>query len=99
MPSQKRLALFLDGTWNTVDDDTNVWRLKALCTADTDQLCYYSAGVGTTLGDRFMGGVFGSGLDDEVIRAYQWLVERYAPEDRLFIFGLWRSGAPESSNG
>ena len=25
---RKRVALFLDGTWNTVNDNTNVWRLK-----------------------------------------------------------------------
>jgi hypothetical protein len=24
---KKRLALFLDGTWNDTDDNTNVWRL------------------------------------------------------------------------
>jgi uncharacterized protein (DUF2235 family) len=27
---QKRLALFLDGTWNSVDSNTNVWRMRAL---------------------------------------------------------------------
>ena len=26
----KRLALFLDGTWNVVSDNTNVWRLRSL---------------------------------------------------------------------
>jgi hypothetical protein len=30
VPPQKRLAVFLDGTWNTVNDNTNVWRLKSL---------------------------------------------------------------------
>jgi uncharacterized protein (DUF2235 family) len=36
---KKRLALFLDGTWNTVNDNTNVWRLKALCASrSTDGL-------------------------------------------------------------
>lgn len=30
-PKRKRIAVFLDGTWNTVGDNTNVWRLKALC--------------------------------------------------------------------
>ena len=30
-PTKKRLALFLDGTWNTVSSNTNVWRLKSLC--------------------------------------------------------------------
>ena len=90
MPSPKRLALFLDGTWNTGYDDTNVWRMKALCTADADQLCYYSAGVGTAFGVKLIGGMFGWGLDDEVIRAYEWIVERYKPDDRLFIFGFSR---------
>lgn len=90
MPDPKRLALFLDGTWNTVDDDTNVWRLKSLCTADSEQACYYSAGVGTAYGERLFGGMFGYGLDNEVIRAYQWLVENYTPNDRVFIFGFSR---------
>jgi len=90
MPISKRLALFLDGTWNTVDDDTNVWRLKSLCATGADQVCYYSAGVGTAYGQRLAGGMFGWGLDDEVIRAYQWLVEHYSPDDQLFIFGFSR---------
>jgi uncharacterized protein (DUF2235 family) len=90
MSGGKRIALFLDGTWNTVDDDTNVWRLKSLCAADADQICYYSAGVGTLFGQRLIGGMFGYGLDDEVIRAYQWLVQNYAADDRIYIFGFSR---------
>jgi len=90
MTGGKRKALFLDGTWNTVDDDTNVWRLKSLCAADADQVCYYSQGVGTTSGTRLIGGMFGYGLDDEVICAYQWLVQNYVPDDRIFIFGFSR---------
>lgn len=31
--TRKRVAQFLDGTWNTVGDNTNVWRLEALCAA------------------------------------------------------------------
>ena len=31
MAGNKRIALFLDGTWNNVRDNTNVWRLKSLC--------------------------------------------------------------------
>src|SRR6266498_3071144 len=52
--SKKRLALFLDGTWNTVDDNTNVWRLKSLCSpkgADgSTQLAHYEIGVSGALG-------------------------------------------------
>lgn len=91
---KKRLALFLDGTWNTVNDNTNVWRLKALCASrSTDglaQAVYYSAGVGTQFGDRFRGGMFGYGLNDEIIAAYEWLVGEYNDGDELFIFGFSR---------
>jgi Uncharacterized alpha/beta hydrolase domain (DUF2235) len=63
---QKRLAIFLDGTWNSVDSNTNVWRMRALtATKSKDrkpQLVYYSVGV-----NGFMGGVFGQGLDDNMV--------------------------------
>ena len=37
-----------------------------------------------------MGGMFGYGLDEEVIQAYQWLIENYAHDDHIFIFGFSR---------
>ncbi len=86
----KRIALFLDGTWNTVNDNTNVWRMKSLCAVNADQVCYYSAGVGTQRGEKVSGGMFGYGLDDEVIRAYEWLIENYNLEDHIYIFGFSR---------
>lgn len=93
-PPRKRLALFLDGTWNTVSDNTNVWRLKALCAergADgSRQAAYYSKGVGTTFGEKVRGGMFGYGLDKAVTEAYAWLVETYEPGDEIFIFGFSR---------
>lgn len=90
MPDNRRIVLFLDGTWNTVNDDTNVWRLKALCDVDSQQIAYYSKGVGTERGERLTGGFFGYGLDEEVIQAYQWLIEQYRVNDRIFIFGFSR---------
>jgi uncharacterized protein (DUF2235 family) len=90
MADGRRLALFLDGTWNTVNDDTNVWRMKSLCAVNAEQICYYSPGVGTSFGDRVIGGMFGYGLDDEVIDAYQWLMENYELGDHIFIFGFSR---------
>jgi uncharacterized protein (DUF2235 family) len=90
MSDGTRIALFLDGTWNTLNDNTNVWRMKSLCRVGADQLCYYSAGVGTQRGERLRGGMFGYGLDDEVIDAYEWLMEHYDPGDRVFIFGFSR---------
>ena len=90
MSDVKRIALFLDGTWNTVDDNTNVWRMKSLCAKSSEQLVYYSAGVGTQTGERITGGMFGIGINEEVINAYQWLVENYEANARLFIFGFSR---------
>ena len=90
MPENKKIALFLDGTWNTVENNTNVWRLKSLSALDPSQVSYYSAGVGTQFGDRYRGGLLGWGLDEEVIQAYEWLVENYNPGDRIFLFGFSR---------
>jgi uncharacterized protein (DUF2235 family) len=90
MPGKKRIALFLDGTWNTVQNNTNVWRAKSLCVTNAEQISYYSQGVGTLFGQRFMGGAFGYGLDAEIINAYEWLIENYNDGDEIFIFGFSR---------
>jgi uncharacterized protein (DUF2235 family) len=93
-PSKKRVAVFLDGTWNTVNDNTNVWRLKSLLAPKgkdaVEQLPYYGTGVGTAFGERLRGGMFGYGLNEEIIRAYEWLIDRYNSGDELFIFGFSR---------
>ena len=90
MAARKCLALFLDGTWNTTHDNTNVWRLKSLCQQSAAQLVYYSAGVGTQRGEKITGGAFGIGINEEVIAAYDWLVENYEADDQIFIFGFSR---------
>ena len=90
MTDVKRIALFLDGTWNNVDDNTNVWRMKSLCAKSSEQIVYYSAGVGTQSGEHISGGMFGIGINEEVINAYEWLVEHYEPDAQLFIFGFSR---------
>lgn len=93
-PGRARLALFLDGTWNTLDDNTNVWRLKALTAKRGNdglrQLTYYSRGVGTSSKEKVRGGVLGVGIERNVSRAYEWLVETYEPGDEIFIFGFSR---------
>ena len=86
---QKRLAIFLDGTWNSVESNTNVWRMRALCAAKSKdgrpQLIYYEVGV-----NGFLGGVFGQGLDENIRLAYEWLIENYNDGDEIFIFGFSR---------
>jgi uncharacterized protein (DUF2235 family) len=93
-PKKKRIAVFLDGTWNTVNDNTNVWRLRALCAPrsmdGSVQCSYYDAGVGTSFGEIVRGGWLGIGVNENVIDAYQWLIENYNPGDEIFIFGFSR---------
>ena len=86
----KRLAIFLDGTWNTLRNDTNVWRLKSLTAETTDQRVYYSQGVGTRRGEVARGGVAGWGIDDEIIEAYTWLIQNFDEGDEIFIVGFSR---------
>lgn len=85
----KRLVIFLDGTWNNVQSNTNVWRMRALCAPQDEegmpQLVYYSIGV-----NGFLGGVFGQGVDENIRLAYEWLVENYNPGDEIFVFGFSR---------
>jgi uncharacterized protein (DUF2235 family) len=91
---KKRLALFLDGTWNVVNDNTNIWRLRSLFTpVSTDgckQRAYYSSGLGTKFGERVRGGMFGRGIDTAITSGYEWLAANYEPGDEIFIFGFSR---------
>ena len=86
---KKRLAVFLDGTWNSVNSNTNVWRMRALCAAKSKdgrpQLVYYEVGV-----NGFVGGIFGQGLDENIRLAYEWLIENYNEGDEILIFGFSR---------
>lgn len=91
--TKRRLALFLDGTWNTVASATNVSLLHGLV-ADADgeiaQLRYYDPGVGTGRLQGFRGGAFGFGLGRNVVEAYEWLVRNYRRGDEIYIFGFSR---------
>jgi uncharacterized protein (DUF2235 family) len=93
-PRKKRVALYLDGTWNQVSDNTNVWRFRALFSPVSSDGCeqraYYSSGLGTKFGEKVRGGMFGTGTDDAITSAYEWLIENYEPGDDIFIFGFSR---------
>jgi uncharacterized protein (DUF2235 family) len=90
----KRIALFLDGTWNRPDDNTNVWRSKLLLSErdaiGNEQRAYYGVGVGTKRFERVRGGAFGEGLDANIRSAYQWLMSVYEEGDKIYLFGFSR---------
>jgi uncharacterized protein (DUF2235 family) len=87
--SRKRIAIFLDGTWNDTKSNTNVWRLAALCAGQgsdgAPQVAYYSVGV-----NGIAGGMLGKGVAANIVDAYEWLVGQYNPDDEIFIFGFSR---------
>jgi uncharacterized protein (DUF2235 family) len=92
--AKKRLAVFLDGTWNDPTDNTNVWRLKTLVAPrgedGVEQLAYYDAGVGTGRFEKLRGGIGGYGLSRNIREAYRWLIEHHNEGDEIFIFGFSR---------
>lgn len=85
----RRLAVFLDGTWNAVGTNTNVWRLRSLLAERDDdgieQQRYYDVGV-----NGAVGGAWGKGLSENVQEAYNWLVDNYDEGDQIYIFGFSR---------
>jgi uncharacterized protein (DUF2235 family) len=100
----KRIVILADGTWMTVKNDTNVWKMRNLIPAvgsdGVQQLVRYNRGVGAGLGlDRLLGGAFGTGLSREVMDCYRILVERYEPGDELYFFGYSRGAFTVRSLG
>lgn len=92
---KKRLAIFLDGTWNTPDDATSVHQLhhrtvNGAAPDGVEQRTFYRTGVGTKWSERFRGGAFGAGLSKNVLAGYRWLVENYTEGDDVFLFGFSR---------
>ncbi len=97
----KRLTVFLDGTWQKLDqpDPTNIAKL-AQSVAHTDskgieQIVYYDRGVGADslthkAQRRILSGITGAGLEDALMNAYLFLSWNYTTGDEIYIFGFSR---------
>jgi hypothetical protein len=100
----KKLVVFLDGTANTKDSRTNIWRLytyavKAACEGKPVVPRYFR-GVGTDRFNMIRGGVMGNGIDELIQSAYLHLAEVYRPGDQIFLFGFSRGAyAARALNG
>ena len=96
----KNIVVCCDGTGNeSGPHNTNVVKLYEAIVRDANQVAFYDPGVwtfgvfGWSLGRRVairMGQVFGAGLQQSVEDAYRYLMDRYEPDDRLFLFGFSR---------
>jgi uncharacterized protein (DUF2235 family) len=100
----KRLVVCADGTWNDrdqVDKTTNKRRPTNVTKAaravlpraanGVDQVVFYHDGIGTSGGmDKYTGGAFGRGIEDNVRNLYRFIVYNYESGDELFFFGFSR---------
>jgi uncharacterized protein (DUF2235 family) len=98
----KNIVVCCDGTNNEiVGDQTNVLRLYRMVSQDAEQVGFYDPGVGTKadptalwwwnrrLIKKFDAAV-GEGIRANVLDAYRFLVEKYQPDDNIFLFGFSR---------
>jgi uncharacterized protein (DUF2235 family) len=99
----KRIAIFCDGTWNTPDESkdgrlcqTNIVKMaNALSPASLDgktQLLYYDTGIGSegSLIERIYDGATGTGISENILQAYRFIINNYDKGDELYFFGFSR---------
>ncbi|MGE7955392.1 DUF2235 domain-containing protein [Pseudomonas sp. NPDC089530] len=99
----RKLVVLLDGTENTKEDNTNIWRLYNLALQQAKDgarvIPYYDKGVSTSATTPF-GAVFGSGVSLNIRQAYRFLIEAYRPGDEIYLFGFSRGAfTARSLNG
>ncbi len=96
----KNIIICCDGTGNEYGQhNTNVVKLYEAIVRDANQIAFYDPGVGTfsilgrELGRRVgivLGKAFGAGVQQNIEDAYRYLMDRYEPEDKVFLFGFSR---------
>ena len=96
----KNIIICCDGTGNEYGDrNTNVVGLYQSLIRDQDQIAFYDPGVGTfdilgkTIGNKIgimLGKGFGWGLQKNIEDAYMYLMNRYWPGDKVYLFGFSR---------
>lgn len=99
----KNIIICCDGTSNDFgDNNSNVVKLFSLLEKNTErQVVYYDPGVGTpSTYDAFnpitkklkyvLGMAFGYGLSENIMEAYQFLMENYEEGDQVYLFGFSR---------
>ena len=97
------LLVFLDGTANSKESESNIWRMYnrsvLQATRGFPVIPYYDRGVGTGY-QLFSGSVYGAGAEENIRQAYRFLMETYKPGDQVFIFGFSRGAfTARSLNG
>jgi uncharacterized protein (DUF2235 family) len=98
----KNIVICLDGTGNEFGlNNSNVVKLYQTLKSDSAQLAYYHPGLGT-MGSpgawsklaawwtKVLGQAIGFGLAETIGDAYQFLMNNFEEDDRVYIFGFSR---------
>ena len=92
------IVICADGTWNRPEDDlekdyaTNVLKLARAIRPKSrglKQHVFYDWGVGSYY-SQFGGGITGSGIQKNIVDAYRYIVQNYAANDKIYLFGFSR---------
>ena len=93
----KRLIVCCDGTWQKLSNiyPTNVIKItqgiKPLAKDNTPQIVFYDEGIGTgNTVDKYVGGAFGKGIDQNIQDAYRFLCLNYDSGDEIYLYGFSR---------
>ena len=88
----KRIIYCADGTWDTPDKHTNVYKLYKAAMTNSEQLPIYSDGVGANCDplSALEGGAFGLGLWQKIKDGYTKIAHVYEQGDSLYLFGFSR---------
>jgi uncharacterized protein (DUF2235 family) len=97
MAESRNLVVGCDGTWNDTGGPTQTNVAKILnALLKKNQVQHYEEGVGTAYMEALPGGIYGKGLDRQILGGYRFLRRRFsdtewATEDnKVFIFGFSR---------
>jgi uncharacterized protein (DUF2235 family) len=88
----KRIIFCADGTWDSAQNDTNVYKLFKAIPITSSQVAFYDDGVGSdgTPLEKLVGGAFGDGLFQKIKDGYTKIAHVYEQGDEIFIFGFSR---------
>ncbi|MYL22392.1 DUF2235 domain-containing protein [Halomonas alkaliantarctica] len=92
------IVVCADGTWNRPEEDldndfpTNVLKLARAVSPNADgvkQHVFYDWGLGS-YHSGLSAGATGVGIHKNILDGYRYIVQNYAPGDRLYLFGFSR---------
>jgi len=88
----KRIIFCTDGTWDSTQNDTNVYKLFKALPITSDQIAFYDDGVGAdgNFIEKLVGGAFGNGLFQKIKDGYTKIAHVYEQGDQIFLFGFSR---------